>query len=353
MQSENKALTNENKSRSVLIDVLKGIGIILVVLGHLDTGGQLSRQIIFSFHMPLFFFLSGVVTKTKVADTKSYILKILKSTYLPYAVFVIFDVFLKYFLHHIHDILKLLKITLSCLCGVGFYCVNSPIWFLFSIFICKIVFCLIGKIKPLLIASFVASGAFVFAYCIFDWSKLAEMPIFWTVPGWFFFVLGYYLKNYILNFEEYSKKLGAILGFVFSLILYCLLIKHSSYVSMKSLEIDNPYLYFINALLGIYIITFAFNYIMKLKPIASVLCYYGKNSIYVLVYHYFFTRIIFPYIYKKLEISDYLYSLISQMVLLVITMLILIPLIFISNNYFYFIFGKKKVRKEKKENNNG
>lgn len=39
-------------------DVLKGIGILLVVLGHCKIGDMLSR-IIFSFHMPLFIMVSG------------------------------------------------------------------------------------------------------------------------------------------------------------------------------------------------------------------------------------------------------------------------------------------------------
>ena len=43
------------------VDVLKGLGIILVVVGH--NFGGLTKQIIFLFHMPLFFFLSGYLFK--------------------------------------------------------------------------------------------------------------------------------------------------------------------------------------------------------------------------------------------------------------------------------------------------
>src|SRR5690348_12784027 len=54
-------------SRNSTIDVAKGIGIFFVVLGHnwLSTHekSELSR-VIFSFHMPLFFFLSGIFLRT-------------------------------------------------------------------------------------------------------------------------------------------------------------------------------------------------------------------------------------------------------------------------------------------------
>jgi polysaccharide biosynthesis protein PslL len=53
-------------SRNLTVDVAKGIGIILVVIGHnwsvLHPKGELFR-IIFSFHLPLFFFLSGIFLK--------------------------------------------------------------------------------------------------------------------------------------------------------------------------------------------------------------------------------------------------------------------------------------------------
>lgn len=45
-------------SRAEWIDVLKGIGIILVVIGHVNTKGFLV-QWLYTFHMPLFFALSG------------------------------------------------------------------------------------------------------------------------------------------------------------------------------------------------------------------------------------------------------------------------------------------------------
>jgi polysaccharide biosynthesis protein PslL len=55
--------------RNPTLDIAKGIGIILVVLGHnpnLAPSDGVLWRVIFSFHMPLFFFLSGVFLR---ADT--------------------------------------------------------------------------------------------------------------------------------------------------------------------------------------------------------------------------------------------------------------------------------------------
>lgn len=50
------------------IDIARGIGILLVVMGHNDFGlvSPFFYKIIYSFHMPLFFFLSGMFFKAEI-----------------------------------------------------------------------------------------------------------------------------------------------------------------------------------------------------------------------------------------------------------------------------------------------
>lgn len=48
------------KSRDIAVDVAKGIGILLVILGHLKNP---LMDFIYAFHMPLFFFVSGMFVK--------------------------------------------------------------------------------------------------------------------------------------------------------------------------------------------------------------------------------------------------------------------------------------------------
>lgn len=49
--------------RITFVDIAKGFGIFLIILGHLITYGHPIFKWIFSFHIPLFFFLSGYVFK--------------------------------------------------------------------------------------------------------------------------------------------------------------------------------------------------------------------------------------------------------------------------------------------------
>jgi fucose 4-O-acetylase-like acetyltransferase len=54
--------------RVAYIDIAKGIGIILVVMGHNDFAliSPFAHKLIYSFHMPMFFFMSGMFFKPEV-----------------------------------------------------------------------------------------------------------------------------------------------------------------------------------------------------------------------------------------------------------------------------------------------
>lgn len=73
-----------NSKRSYTADILKGIGIILVVLEHLAQDDHLSTWIN-AFHMPLFFFLSGVFFQPTFENWKKSCKRIL----VPYLIFAI------------------------------------------------------------------------------------------------------------------------------------------------------------------------------------------------------------------------------------------------------------------------
>ena len=64
-------MTEYRQNRIIWLDIMKGIGIILVVLGHVYNNGIVFRWL-YSFHMPLFFFAAGFLYKKKpiLADIK-------------------------------------------------------------------------------------------------------------------------------------------------------------------------------------------------------------------------------------------------------------------------------------------
>ncbi|MCR5777398.1 MAG: acyltransferase family protein, partial [Lachnospiraceae bacterium] len=74
---------NANKNRIIPIDIARGIAIICIILGHL---GQSSiNRIVFTFHVPIFYFISGYfISRTK--DLREFVHNKFKSLIIPYII---------------------------------------------------------------------------------------------------------------------------------------------------------------------------------------------------------------------------------------------------------------------------
>lgn len=87
------------KPRIAWIDTAKGIGIFFVVLGHALPDGHLTATVIWTFHMPLFFFLSGLTIRPWGAGPRGSFLRSLKNLAIPYLFFSVVAIVLWQALH--------------------------------------------------------------------------------------------------------------------------------------------------------------------------------------------------------------------------------------------------------------
>ena len=79
--------TGRMPERNAVVDIYKGIGIILMMMGHIGFGGFVDHTI-HAFHMPMFFFVSGFLFK-EIADRnlKGILLRKTQSLLVPYFLF--------------------------------------------------------------------------------------------------------------------------------------------------------------------------------------------------------------------------------------------------------------------------
>jgi len=71
-------------NRDQTLDIIKGIGIILMVVGHSGAPDYV-HDIIYTFHMPLFFIASGwFFSELNLEDSKGFAMRKIKSIYFPY-----------------------------------------------------------------------------------------------------------------------------------------------------------------------------------------------------------------------------------------------------------------------------
>ena len=128
--------------RDKAIDITKAIGILLMILGHCAGIPEILRNFIFSFHMPLFFILSGYFYKPKeikaiVAGNNKHLLK-------PYLITSLVCIVLSFTAGGLDKALAKVVGTIMSNGGWPHEMIGAnlphigPIWFLMALYWCKI-----------------------------------------------------------------------------------------------------------------------------------------------------------------------------------------------------------------------
>lgn len=190
------------KQRVAAFDIMKGVAIILMIVGHWPFVPEWGIRWIFSFHMPLFFILAGYFHKV-TSDYRTLAVKSAKRLLIPYflcaAIVLVYEIMsawqnhnLQIFTDHLWAVFYASGAHHSSLYGANFPNVG-PTWFLFALFWCKLAgnFFLDKKTNYLLIIV-VALLATALDYYLIH-LPLAILP---GLSALTFFLIGYLVKQY-------------------------------------------------------------------------------------------------------------------------------------------------------------
>lgn len=168
------------KTHYTWVDRARGIGMILVVLGHAlaDTmsGGETSSisqvifDVIYSFHMPLFFFLSGFcgVKALEMIEGRQkidYISSRFKRLMIPYLFVGLWYVPLKIILSsEVNTEVNILALPINFISGHN---PNFQLWTLYALFISSTLICVLSGLgyKSIIIISLASSVVSMFIAC--------------------------------------------------------------------------------------------------------------------------------------------------------------------------------------------
>lgn len=120
------------------IDVAKGIGMILLVVGHLLTIDSSGFKVIFGFHMPLFFFLSGYLFVGDKYNRKDFYSKKIFKLVLSYLFFTLIGLLIYLGMGWLKDIS--VKYFIFSVFYLGEPAINTNLWFLCTLIIVMIVY---------------------------------------------------------------------------------------------------------------------------------------------------------------------------------------------------------------------
>ena len=252
-------------------DILKGIGIVLMIIGHLLMGqGTRLFDFIYSFHMPLFFIVAGYFYKQE--SLPELFKKNRDQLLSPYLVMCIIIIVLTQ-IQHSHDINLDLIRTIK---GMG------PGWFLLAMFWARIEFYCILKLLP----KYYLVLSLVISTCVCIIANYHELPpsfaIFPSLIGLFFISIGYFIRtNSLLDYDKKKSPFFIILGVLlwFTIALY-------GKVRMSECIFKLSIIDFCGSIIGTFIafklsqLIERFNCKMK-----SILSYAGRYSLVILFFH--------------------------------------------------------------------
>ena len=308
----------ENAERISYFDVYKGLLMILVIIGHFSFFQYEDRIItlIYSFHMPAFLILYGILSNYRENDTALSIIKRkFLSCLIPYFIFY----FITYIIVPQVDTIQYsisLKSTFSGVADSN-YSMNLPLWFLTFYFSNTVVFELLQLLSTKITIiktkstdssdkKFIVTKELIFftfcmivtiLACIYSrLYKLGRIVYNFEIAMFcmMFTYIGHLIKILSTNIikkissSNKNKYIFIILNIILFIIITIIWYKLSLYnkrIDLNARNFRHSHLTYINAVLGFYIFAIISFILNKIGIIKNILSYIGKNSIYILAYH--------------------------------------------------------------------
>lgn len=327
--------TSVSHTRIRFVDVAKGIGVLLMILHHCIARAGTAYAVvikiagfILSFHMPLFFFLSGYVYRNK--DTRAFFAERISGLLLPVLAF------------------QALNMAISIVLD-GLNCVNplgilfSGFWFVYSVLYASCVFHLVDRFLKDRFPSrvwaghiIVEIGMFLFAYRCSRLVSGTEDSLATAATGYVFFSAGAAFRRianqctFLLKVPEKGRCAYAVVGVLLTGILWItsgwnqqILMYISSYGSWRW--------FLMNAFIGIaavYFISMAIDQCAWLE-------FFGRNSLVIMITH-------FPvYTFVLMTLQEYLRdSAVLIAATFLITLVIEVPVAYFADRYLPLLTGK-------------
>lgn len=320
------------------IDFLKAVGILAVIWGHIYTRNDAIYQFVYSFHVPLFFVLSGVFFKPN-QNLKELLIKRINKLIIPYLFFYLITYFYWLFIE---------RGLRSNAGGVdaewwkpiiglfyespywNLFAHNNPLWFIPTLFSIEILSCIFRKYAFSINILIGLIGIIVSIIC----TKYTILLPFGLISA-FYCYLFYCLARIVKYANNIPHKPYILLSLV---LIYSIYIYKFGYTPSPIFgpSINTAFTYYIIALYTIFSLILLAQSIRKWGGIwLSFFSYIGRNTLIILCLHDPIKRAII-FIYSKVAnqtIIDIRHDFIASVICLIITVIVLYPIIQLYNKY--------------------
>lgn len=301
------------------------------------------RQLIYTFHMPLFFFLSGYLyDRSNYPSFKNIAARKFRSLIIPYFCFAALECSLsslRAIIHRAASIGDSFGPFIMVVTGLRTI-LTGTMWFLLCLFVTELLFYALSsryRDTKKLVASLV-----VFSIIGFLYSTLVTVPLPLSfdvaLTAVVFYGAGYLMKRYKTSHTPNSFLNFTVIFLLLVVINFSAGFSHGR-IDMYDNEYHNYFLFYVAAFSGIG----WFVMLMKIIKPNRIFTYIGINSIIYLILH---QQIILPIIGTVLLYFPWLHAYLNGHAMLyggfctISTIIICVPIIYVINNKLYFLLGK-------------
>lgn len=331
------------KKRNEQIDVARGIAILLVILGHsFYSIEDPLNKIILSFHMPLFFFLSGIVAKIRDKETGGgrFILGKLKTILLPQVLLGMVS--------YIYYGLFTVVMKGGSLKEVDFLYQFWRYWFLQVLFLVVIIFYFISQKIHITSAKcqIIVGGICVILGLLFEyiikWPDESPFYINVVPMAFFFYLLGFACRGFFTAqlkqiCDSNGKEVMMLIIALCSLIVCALC---NSSVTMYNNNYGLFPIFILGSLSGIVVVWVIADFMQK----NMFLKWCGKNSIVIYVWQFVLTQFfknVIEIIFNVTHVNSP--DFIMTVCVFGVCVFAVIPIVIFSNRFVPELYGKKRV----------
>ena len=337
-----------NNERISWVDHSKALGIVMVVLGHTAGLPVLAVNLIYSFHMPLFFFLSGYLLKESHLQMNlvGFLKRLGRKLLLPYLCFWIISYL--YWLTTRSLVLnpaKFANVTFldllgGLLHGTGdlqhtLYIVNVDLWFFTCLFSTALLFYVVQRIKsaPIrLVVIFLMGVVFPFI------PELLGQRLPWNIElagaAVVFYGLGYLLKN-----KTYPSKAVLGLGMLVALPVWLITTLKNTPVDMNAMQFGALWWFYIGAAAGIYLVIASSHFLGT----SGLTRWLALNTMIIFPIHQLLFSVFTGVGVRLFGLSsDFKTSLLASLVFTALAILCSIPIAYVLRRYTPFIIGERQ-----------
>lgn len=340
------------------LDVARGIGMILVVLGHITFVEESLRRFITSFHMPLFLMISGIllyVTKTEERDFGQMVKGKCRFILIPYFIFSAGAILLELargLLNHLDLQEVLLRNTFQTICLQGF----STFWFLPTLFLGEILLIRVRQRRGLRETALIGICIMVIMYA----ASLLEQQLYQRhmgvpacellhdvllVPIRGGFAAGFIFLGYFLGILLEKKESSYVEAFIGVVLLFGMAAVSgvTGFIDLRFMQIGNLPLFLLRTIcgsLGVILLCRGLRGLADTVP-GKLLQFYGANSLIIMV-----THLDYHVLNYSIKAADLIQKAVPGQLLHVICTVIFVfaieaVVIFIINRFFYKFLGRK------------